>query len=111
MEWHYTEGKLHVDVDGTKHQFSLEDIIKESSAYKDRRKKTIIAFFASSLSFMSLQLWGAGVPIEQNLYFYIGYFLTPFTFGGVIAIFVYLYIKFSKKELTELDSMFQNNIS
>ena len=111
MKWHYTEGKLHVDVDGSKHQFTLEDIIKESSAYKERRKKTIIAFVISFISFISLQLAGGGVPVDQNLYFYIGYFLTPCLFGAVIAGLVSLYIKMTKKEVSELDTMFQKKLS
>jgi len=111
MKWHYTEGKLHVDVDGTKHQFTLEDIIKQSSAYRERRNKTIITFIVSSLLVMGLQLMGAGIPKDQNLYFYIGYFLTPCVLGGIIATIVSVYIRFTKKEGSELDTMFQNNPS
>ena len=111
MKWHYTDGIIHLEIDGIKHQFTLEDVIKQSSAYKERRKKTVIVFFAGSLMFMSLQLMGGGIPVNKDIFYYIGYFLTPFMFGGIIAILVSIYIKFTKREVSELDTILKENFS
>ena len=74
MHWYYTEGELTLKVDGEEHKFSLEELISSSSAYKERRKKVRTVFLIALFLTGSLQLFGGGIPSEENTYFYIGYF-------------------------------------
>ena len=111
MHWYYTEGELTVKIDGEEHKFSLEELIRGSSEYRERRKKSQMVFVSLFFLILGLQLYGGGVPSEQNMYFYIGYFATPFFISGLFSFFYFLFLKFRKKEVSQLDSMFQEHIS
>ena len=65
------------------------------------------SFFATLL----LQLYGGGIPKEQDMYFYIGYFATPLIIAGFISFLAFIFLKYKKKEASKLDSMFQEFIS
>ena len=54
---------------------------------------------------------GGGIPVNQDIYFYIGYFLTPVIIAGVFSSLVFLFLKFRKKEFSKLDMMFQEYLS
>ena len=111
MHWYYTEGELTVKIDGEEHKFSLEELIHGSSEYRERRKKSQMTFVFLFFLILGLQLYGGGVPSEQNMYFYIGYFATPIFISGLVSFFYFLFLKFRKKEVSQLDSMFQERIS
>ena len=105
INWYYTEGELTLKVDGDEHRFSLEDLIAGSSAYKERRKKVLAVFLFSLLLIGSMQFLGGGMPSDQSAYFYIGYFATPLIFSGMLAFLSYLYLRYSKKRITQLESV------
>ena len=111
MHWYYTEGYLTVKVDGEEHKFSLEELIASSSVYKERRRKVQIVFFLSLVTIVSMQYFGGGLPADQNIYFYIGYFATPLFVSGLLSFLSYLYFRYSKKEINKLDSMFKEHLS
>ena len=109
MLWYYTEGHLTVKVDGEEHKFSLEELISSSSTYKERRKKIQTTFTVSLLIIGGLQYAGGGLPLNKDLYFYIGYMATPVFLSAFISSLTYVYLKYIKKELSELDTMFTEN--
>ena len=85
MHWYYTEGELTVKIEGEEHKFSLEQLIRDSSVYKVRRKKVQLCFIILLSEAMGMQLYGGGIPVNQDIYFYIGYFLTPVIIAGVFS--------------------------
>ena len=107
MHWYYTEGELTVKIEGEEHKFSLEQLIRDSSVYKVRRKKVQLCFIILLSVAMGMQLYGGGIPVNQDIYFYIGYFLTPVIIAGVFSSLVFLFLKFRNKEFSKLDTMFQ----
>ena len=111
LNWYYTEGQLTLKVDSEEHQFSLEDLISSSSVYKERRKKIQRVFVFVLLAIGALQYFGGGLPSGQDLYFYVGYIVTPVFFAGVIASFSFFYFKYSKKEIIKLDSILKEHLS
>ena len=111
MQWYYTEGQLTLKVDGEEHKFSLEELIASSSVYKERRKKMQIVFILSLVIIGSLQFLGGGMPADQNIYFYIGYVATPIFFAGLLSFLSYLYFRYTKKEVSRLDSMLKEHLS
>lgn len=111
MYWYYSEGELTVKLEGEEHKFSLEQLIRDSSAYKERRRTTKIVFSTSFFATLLLQLYGGGIPKEQDMYFYIGYFATPLIIAGFISFLAFIFLKYKKKEASKLDSMFQEFIS
>ena len=111
INWYYTEGELTLKVDGDEHRFSLEDLIAGSSVFKERRKKVQTIFLFSLLSIGAMQFFGGGMPSGQSAYFYIGYFATPLIFAGIIASLSYLYFRYSKKKITQLESIVKNYLS
>jgi len=111
INWYYTEGELTLKVDGDEHRFSLEDLIASSSVFKERRKKVQTIFLFSLLSIGAMQFFGGGMPSGQSAYFYIGYFATPLIFAGIIASLSYLYFRYSKKKITQLESIVKNYLS
>ena len=102
LNWYYTEGELTLKVDGDEHKFSLEDLIAGSSAYKERRKKVQAVFLVSLILTLSLQLFGGGIPSGQDLYFYVGYFITPVLISSLISFISYLLFRLRKKEVMVL---------
>ena len=111
MYWYYTEGELTVKVDGEEHKFSLEQLIQDSSFYKERRTKVQIAFFSLVSVTLGLQLYGGGVPTEQDLYFYVGYFSTPVIIAGFFSFLYYLIISSKNKDFSKLDTMFKEYLT
>ena len=111
INWYYTEGELTLKVDGDEHRFSLEDLIAGSSVFKERRKKVQTVFLFSLLLIGSMQFFGGGMPSGQSAYFYIGYFATPLIFSGMLAFLSYLYLRYSKKKITQLESIVKNYLS
>jgi len=111
MYWYYSEGELTVKLEGEEHKFSLEQLIRDSSAYKERIRTTKIVFSALFFATLLLQLYGGGIPKEQDMYFYIGYFATPLIIAGFISFITYIFLKYKKKEASKLESMFQEFIS
>ena len=111
INWYYTEGELTLKVDGDEHRFSLEDLIASSSVFKERRKKVQTIFLFSLLSIGAMQFFGGGMPSGQSAYFYIGYFATPLIFSGIIAFLSYLYVRYSKKKISELESIVKEYLS
>ena len=111
LNWYYTEGQLNLKVDSEEHKFSLEDLISSSSVYKVRRKKIQKVFAFALLVIGSMQYFGGGLPSGQDVYFYIGYIVTPVFFAGVIASFSFFYFKYSKKEIIKLDSILKEHLS
>ena len=105
INWYYTEGELTLKVDGDEHRFSLEDLIAGSSVFKERRKKVQTVFLFSLILIGSMQFFGVGMPSGQSAYFYIGYFATPLIFSGMLAFLSYLYLRYSKKRITQLESV------
>ena len=105
VNWYYTEGELTLKVDGDEHRFSLEALIAGSSVSKERRKKVQTIFLFSLLLIGLLQFFGGGMPSGQSAYFYIGYFATPLIFAGIISFLSYLYFRYSKKKITQLESI------
>ena len=108
INWYYTEGELTLKVDGDEHRFSLEDLIAGSSVFKERRKKVQIVFLFSLLLIGLMQFFGGGMPSGQSAYFYIGYFATPLIFAGMLAFLSYLYLRYSKKKITKLESIIKD---
>ena len=78
-------------VDSEEHKFSLEDLIASSSVYKERKKKIQTVFVIALLIIGAVQYFGGGLPSGQNVYFYIGYIVTPVFFAGIIASFSFFY--------------------
>ena len=111
LNWYYTEGQLTLKVDSEEHKFSLEDLISSSSVYKERRKKIQKVFAFALLIIGSMQYFGGGLPSGQDVYFYVGYIVTPVFFAGVIASFSFFYFKYSKKEIIKLDSILKEHLS
>lgn len=111
MHWYYTEGELTLKVDGEEHKFSLEELISSSSAYKERRRKVKTVFILSLLLTTSLQLFGGGIPTDQNIYFYVGYFATPIIISTIFSFLTYLLLRFIKKEVRTMDSILKGHIS
>ena len=105
INWYYTEGELTLKVDGDEHRVSLEDLIAGSSVFKERRKKVQTVFLFSLLLISAMQFFGGGMPSGQSAYFYIGYFSTPLIFAGMLAFLSYLYLRYSKKKITQLESI------
>ena len=105
ISWYYTEGELTLKVDGDEHSFSLEELIASSSVFKARRKKVATIFLFSLLLISAMQFFGGGMPSGQSAYFYIGYFATPLIFAGMLAFLSYLYLRYSKKKITQLESI------
>tara|TARA_B100001123_G_C14851839_1_gene844402 strand:- start:312 stop:650 length:339 start_codon:yes stop_codon:yes gene_type:complete len=110
MHWYYTEGQLTVNIDDKEHKFSLEELISNSLAYKERRKKVVKVFMFSLLIIGSLQYIGGGLPSNKDMYFYIGYLATPMIFASMLAFVSYIYFKYMKKKVTRLDSIFEENL-
>jgi len=110
MHWYYTEGQLTVNIDDKEHKFSLEELISNSLAYKERRKKVLKVFLFSLLLIGSLQYIGGGFPSDKDIYFYIGYLTTPVIFASMLAFVSYIYLRYMKKKVTRLDSIFEENI-
>jgi len=48
----------------------------------------------ASLLILLLQTYGGEVPHDQSISFYIGYFATPFFFGLLITLVVFLVFKY-----------------
>ena len=111
INWYYTEGELTLKIDGDEHRFSLEDLIAGSSVSKERRKKVQTIFLFSLLLISAMQFFGGGMPSDQSAYFYIGYFATPLIFSGIIAFLSYLYVRYSKKKISELESIVKDYLS
>ena len=111
MHWYYTEGELTLKVDGEEHKFSLEELISSSSAYKERRKKVRTVFLLALFLTGSLQLFGGGIPSNENTYFYIGYFATPVMIAGFISFIAYLFFRFTKREARANDSILKEHLS
>ena len=111
MHWYYTEGELTLKVDGKEHKFSLEELISNSSVYKERRKKVQAVFLVSLILTLSLQLFGGGIPSGQDLYFYVGYFITPVLISSLISFISYLLFRLRKKEVSTMDSILKEHIS
>ena len=111
MQWFNTEGQLTLKVDGEEHKFSLEELIASSSVYKERRRKVQIVFFLSLVTIGSFQYLGGGIPADQNIYFYIGYVATPIFFAGLLSFLSYFYFRYTKKEVSRLDSMLKEHLS
>ena len=108
INWYYTECELTLKVDGDEHKFSIENLIAGSSAFKERRKKVQTVFLFSLLLIGLMQFFGGGMPSGQSAYFYIGYFATPLIFSGIIAFLSYLYLRYSKKKITQLESIIKD---
>ena len=111
LNWYYTEGQLTLKVDSKEHKFSLEDLIASSSVYKERKKKIQTVFVIALLLIGGFQYFGGGLPSGQDLYFYVGYIVTPVFFAGVIGSFSFFYFKYSKKEIIKLDSILKEHLS
>ena len=111
MRWYYTEGELTLKVDGKEHRFSLQELIASSSVYQERRKKVRTVFFVTLLLTGTLQLYGGGIPTNEDLYFYVGYFATPLIISGIISFVAYLSLRFSKKEFRTMDSILREHLS
>ena len=111
LNWYYTEGQLTLKVDSEEHKFSLEDLIASSSVYKERKKKIQMVFVIALLLIGALQYFGGGFPSGQDIYFYIGYIVTPVFFAGIISSFSFFYFKYSKKEIIKLDSILKEHLS
>ena len=111
MRWYYTEGELTLKVDRKEHRFSLQELIASSSVYQERRKKVRTVFLATLLLTGALQLYGGGVPTNEDLYFYIGYFATPLIISGIISFLAYLPLRYSKKEIRTMDSILREHLS
>ena len=111
MLWYYTEGELTLKVDEEEHKFSLEELISSSSLYRERRRKVQIVFFSSLLLTGSLQLFGGGIPSDQDFYFYIGYFATPLIISGVLSFLSYLWLRLNKREVNTMDTILKKHFS
>ena len=111
INWYYTEGELTLKGEGDEHRYSLEDIIAGSSVFKEWRKKVQTVFLFSLLLIGAMQFFGGGMPSNESAYFYIGYFTTPFIFAGILAFLSYLYLRYSKKKITQLESIVKGYLS
>ena len=111
MHWYYTEGELTLKVDEKEHRFSLQELIASSSVYKERRKKVRTVFFVTLLLTGTLQLYGGGIPTNEDLYFYVGYFATPLIIAGVISFLSYLWLRLNKREVNTMDAILKKHFS
>ena len=111
MYWYYSEGELTVKLDGEEHKFSLDQLIRDSSVYKERRRLVKITFISLFFATLFMQLYGGGIPEGQTTYFYIGYFNTNLIIEGLLYLLIFIFLKEKKKEGRERDSMFQEYIS
>ena len=111
LNWYYTEGQLILKVDSKEHKFSLEDLIASSSVYKERKKKIQMVFVIALLIIGAFQYFGGGLPSGEDIYFYIGYIVTPVFFAGIVASFSFFYFKYSRKEIIKLDSILKEHLS
>ena len=111
MHWYYTEGELTLKVEDEEHKFSLEELIASSSIYRERRKKVQAIFLVSLVAIGSLQLIGGGIPADQDIYFYVGYFVTPLIISVFISSLAYLFFRVTKKEISTMDSILKEHLS
>ena len=111
MYWYYSEGELTVKLDGEEHKFSLDQLIRDSSVYKERRRIVKITFISLFFAALFMQLYGGGIPEGQDIYFYVGYFATPLIIAGFFSFFTFIFLKYKKKEFSKLDAMFREYIS
>ncbi len=110
MHWYYTEGQLTVNIDDKEHKFSLEELISSSLIYKERRKKVSTLFVGFLLLIGGLQYMGGGFPPGKDMYFYVGYLITPVLFSGILSFAYFVYLRYAKKEKSGLDSILKENL-
>ena len=111
MHWYYTEGHLTIKIDDEEHKFSLEELISNSLVYKERRKKVFKVFIIFLLLIGGLQYIGGGMPVDKDIYFYIGYISTPIILASLFSFVSHLYLRYVKKQENDLDSIFKENIN
>ena len=77
MYWYYSEGELTVKLDGEEHKFSLDQLIRDSSVYKERRRLVKITFISLFFATLFMQLYGGGIPEGQDHLFLYRLFYYP----------------------------------
>ena len=108
MKWSYTSGKINISSDEEEQQFLLEELIEELAVRKAIKKKVALLFTIISITLLVMQDYGADLPKDMSVYFYIGYFLTPIIISGFFSLLVYIAMRKSPKKAKRLNKFFKD---
>ena len=108
MKWSYTNGKLNGRADDVVQQFTLQELIEESSRHQAYRKKIVGLFLFISLILYFMQSYGGDIPANASIYFYVGYLSTPLFISGFISSICYVLMRKPPRQVRRLNKYFKD---
>ena len=107
MKWFYTEGKLTVSSEQQERNFMLDNLILENAQRNSLLITMIVVFIVTLIILGILQFVLTTFPVEQSVYFYLGYLSTPVLIAAILSLILFAVLRRKRLEIKAVRKLFK----
>tara|TARA_B100000809_G_C14693978_1_gene371595 strand:- start:147 stop:473 length:327 start_codon:yes stop_codon:yes gene_type:complete len=107
MKWFYTEGKLTVSSEQQERNFMLDNLILENAQRNSLLITVIVVFIVTLIILGILQFVLTTFPVEQSVYFYLGYLSTPVLIAAILSLILFAVLRRKRLEIKAVRKLFK----
>jgi|TARA_B110001454_G_scaffold59467_1_gene58192 amino acid transporter len=107
MKWFYTEGKLTVSSEQQERNFMLDNLILENAQRNSLLITVIVVFIVTLIILGILQFVLTTFPVEQSVYFYLGYLSTPVLIAAILSLIIFAVLRRKRLEIKAVRKLFK----
>ena len=107
MKWVYTEGKLTVSSEQQERNFMLDNLILENAQRHSLLITVIVVFIVTLIILGILQFVLTTFPVEQSVYFYLGYLSTPVLIAAILSLIIFAVLRRKRLEIKAVRKLFK----
>tara|TARA_B110000263_G_scaffold163882_1_gene142720 strand:+ start:154 stop:480 length:327 start_codon:yes stop_codon:yes gene_type:complete len=107
MKWFYTEGKLTVSTEQQERNFMLDNLILENAQRNSLLITVIVVFIVTLIILGILQFVLTTFPVEQSVYFYLGYLSTPVLIAAILSLIIFAVLRRKRLEIKAVRKLFK----
>ena len=107
MKWFYTEGKLTVSSEQQERNFMLNNLILENAQRNSLLITVIVVFIVTLIILGILQFVLTTFPVEQSVYFYLGYLSTPVLIAAILSLIIFAVLRRKRLEIKAVRKLFK----
>jgi len=107
MKWFYTEGKLTVSSEQQERNFMLDNLILENAQRNSLLITVIVVFIVTLIILGILQFVLTTFPVEQSVYFYLGYLSTPVLIAAILSLIIFVVLRRKRLEIKAVRKLFK----
>ena len=107
MKWFYPEGKLTVSSEQQERNFMLDNLILENAQRNSLLITVIVVFIVTLIILGILQFVLTTFPVEQSVYFYLGYLSTPVLIAAILSLIIFAVLRRKRLEIKAVRKLFK----